>query len=314
LKTYTELEIDHIVPQTATSGALKALKEEFGLPGDYDIHAVTNLAPICGKCNIDKTSEDFSYALAFLTRLKKARKVAPKVSKGVTSFQKSHKVGAALLLASEADLENSDERETFLQGAPAVVQKLAESGESVDIYTSREVSVSVQDQDVIVGMRLNEEGRSAVRIIEDVAGADLSEELAAALEELFDRVEGSVAGSFEVHDEGMGAPSVGDVTLEFPSVVIRKITYTATPPAELYFELVGDFEGTATASIARSDLYEGDLEDVQGDASFVCGFTIFASWEPTGPAGKLNLSQVWLDEVDVDTAFDGRSSMWWDKR
>lgn len=313
LKAYTELEIDHIVPQAASPEVLKGLKKDFGLSDDYDIHAVTNLAPICGKCNTDKTSEDFTYALAFLTKLKKARKLATKVSKGVASFTKSQKVGAALLLASEADLENDDERETFLEGAPAVVQKLAETGETVDIYTSREVSVSVQDQDVAVGLRLNEEGRSAARIIEDVVGADMSEALVAALEELFDKVEGSVAGSFEIHDEGMGAPSVGGVTIEFPSVVLRKITYTAGPPVELYFELEGDFEGTATASVARSDLYEGDLEEVQGDASFACTFTIFASWDSSDAPGELNLTQVWLDEVDVDTAFDGRSSMWWNK-
>lgn len=112
----------------------------------------------------------------------------------------------------------------------------------------------------------------------------------------------------------MGAPAVGGVLIDWPTVVVTKASYEAAQGAEFFFVLEGTFEGVASASVSRSDLYDGDLEDVQGDASFDCRFTISQSWDPTMPQGQMSLDQVWLDDIDVETALDGRPSAWWDNK
>jgi hypothetical protein len=120
-KDYLELQIDHILPQDSTDEERARLKREFKLPADYDIHAVYNLAPICGDCNGLKGGADLTDIPAVASKLKLARSLAPTVTKRVQTFGRASKLGEALLLAAEVDLTKKDTRATFEEGAPDVV-------------------------------------------------------------------------------------------------------------------------------------------------------------------------------------------------
>src|SRR5882762_6248935 len=48
---YSEMEVEHIVPKYLQGDELSQTLALHGLPPDYDLDALENLAPSCGKCN-----------------------------------------------------------------------------------------------------------------------------------------------------------------------------------------------------------------------------------------------------------------------
>ena len=70
-----------------------------------------------------------------LSALRKASTLAPRVTHQVVAFGNPSKLAGALLEAAVADLSNTGTRETFEQGAPAVVQRLAELGKAKPTFS-----------------------------------------------------------------------------------------------------------------------------------------------------------------------------------
>lgn len=314
-KDYSALEIDHILPQDSDDAERARLKQTFGLPDDYDVHAVYNLAPICGDCNKDKGSEDLTHLPVVFSRLKKARQNAKTVSSRVSSFKKSSELGGALLIAAEANLGDADNRATFEEGAPAVVQRLAELGEEkADFLVFRPAEVETEEGTHLVRLALNERGRRAVAVLEDVAGGSLEEALSVPVADLLYRIANAAGGAFLSHDDGLGAPDIGPVSVEWPVIAIDRAVLNAVPPAHLEFEFAGEFEATADGWVARSSADGGELEYVQGDASVSGRFVFDLSWDPADPVGEFHFDQVWLDldTFTADTWLDGRPSIVWD--
>jgi 5-methylcytosine-specific restriction endonuclease McrA len=179
-KDFLDLQIDHILPKTSGEGERLRLKQMFGLPDDYDVHAPYNLAPICGECNRTKSNDDLTETGLVLPTLRKASRLAPRATRQVVAFGNPSKLAGALLEAAVADLSNTGTRETFEQFAPAVVQRLAELGEGkTDFFVFRTEEVEVGDELQRIGLRLNERGRGAVVVLDSVAGGRLEEALSA---------------------------------------------------------------------------------------------------------------------------------------
>lgn len=161
-------------------------------------------------------------------------------------------------------------------------------------------------------MSLNERGRAAVGVLEQVAGGVLEDVLAAPIEDLFRQAEDAIANALRDHDDGLGAPDVGSISIDWPTLSIGAVRYGAIAPAQIEFEFESAFEGLASGSVARDGADGDGLEDVQGDATFSCRFKFGLVWEPSGGAGNFDFDQVWLDDFDADTLVDGRSShVWW---
>lgn len=309
-KDYNQLEIDHILPKDSSTAEQERLRDALDVPLDYDVHAVHNLAPICSPCNKLKSNEDLTQKPLVLSLLNKARKFAPKVVKGVQSFGLESELGEALLVAAEVDLTDSRIKATFEEGAFAIVQRLAELGEGkVDYDVHREVTVQVFDVDHHFIVSLNEEGRAAHRVLQKIAGHTLAEALSEPMRDLFRQTALHVEGALRDHDDGLGAPDVGGVDIEWPEIAVDRLTWDGADPGELQFEFEGSFEGSATGSVAR-DASDGDgLEHVQGDATFTCRYKFDLVWED----GRLYFDQVWLEDFEADTVVDGRGpQVWWD--
>lgn len=306
-KDYLSLEIDHIVPQSLSPSRLGALCKALKLPEPYDIHAVYNLAPICTACNKLKSGQDLAEVPIVLSLLNRARKLAPEVAKRTRSFDQATRLGEALLLASEVDLTDGVTRATFEEGAPAIVQRLAELGHEKAGYVVRtalvlEAREAVQE----ISLTLDEGGRAAVRVLEELAGRTLVEAMAEPITDLLDRVDEAIANAFRAHDGGLGAPDVGSVSVQWPQLTIRALRFRAEGPDNVNFVVEGAYEGIASASIARSSTDGGELEDVQGDAPFSCRFSFEIVWEPSDGPGNLYFDQVWLEGFEADTLVDGR--------
>lgn len=313
-KKYLELQIDHIVPQKGSNDERERLHKAFLLDTDYDVNDVGNLAPICGPCNQAKTNADLTQYGVVITHLKKARRLASKVRTAHREFSAASDLSGALVRAAHADLDDPELRAAFEVAAPAVVQRLSELGPGkADYLTHREVTVEARDEQHSFFLSLDEQGRAAVSVVEHITGADLDQVLTDPIEDLFRQAEEATADAFREHDEGMGAPDVGSVSIDWPTIALDVVRYSASGPGQIEFEFGGSFEGLATGSIAR-DAADGDgLEDVQGDATFSCRFKFDLVWELTGEEGSFLFDQVWLEDFDPETLLDGKSShVWWD--
>lgn len=311
-KDFLDLQIDHILPQTSGEGECLRLTQMFGLPGDYDMHEPYNLAPICGACNRMKSNDDLTENGLVLSTLRKASRLAPKVTRQVVAFGNPSKLAGALLEAAVADLSDTGTRETFEQGAPAVVQRLAELGEGkADFFVFRTEEVEVGDELQRIGLRLNERGRGAVVVLDSVAGGRLEEALSAPLSDLLNHVASAAKHEFE-HSESMGVPDVDAVSISWSEITIDRIEFESTPPAQLEFEFAGKFEATGWTTIARDRPLGGELEHVQGDATVGGRFTFGLSWTPNNPVGQFEFDEVLLEDWQADLSVEGGSYLHWD--
>lgn len=310
-KDYLDLEIDHILPQVSSPEEKAELSQTLGVASDYDVHAVYNLAPICPDCNGSKSGMDLTTTGLVITKLKKARDLAPRVNDGVQRFGRASELGEALLIVAEADLQDAQIQATFAEGAPSIVQRLLELGEDLaDYLTHREVAVEIAEADHIISITLNRHGRAAVGVFEDIAGGDLDQALITPLEDVYFQMAEAIADAFRYHDETSGA-DVGSVSITWPTLSIETMTYTAAPPSQLWFGFDGSFEGLADAGVVRSTADGSELEDVQGDAEFTCHFAFSLEWEPSDAPGHFTFSEAALDEVHIEATVDGKRSTEW---
>jgi 5-methylcytosine-specific restriction endonuclease McrA len=301
-KKYLELQIDHIVPLLGTDAEQKRLQEAFELESDYDVHAVANLAPICSPCDRRKSNTDLRRSPVVLTHLERARQHAPAV---VTRFHAlaataTGDLGGALLLAANADLADADIRAAFEVGAPAIVQRLSELGDGkADHLVHRDVVVEARDERHSFSISLDEHGRAALAMLQDVAGGELEEALREPIIDLFHQVGKALAAEYRAEDDRVGEAEVGSVQVDWSTLVVQKMACTATPPAQLVFEFEGAFDGLASASVSWPSVEGSELEDAQANVTFSCRFQFDLSWEPSDPAGSFFFDRVWLDDLEA---------------
>jgi hypothetical protein len=299
-KKYLELQIDHIVPSQGNDAEQERLREAFGLDSDYDVHAVANLAPICTPCDRRKSNADMTRSAVVLTYLEKARRHAPAVVQRFRALAAAGDLGGALLLAANADLADADVRAAFEVGAPAIVQRLAELGDGrADHLVHRDVVVEGRDERHSFSMSLDERGRAALAMLQDVAGGELEEALREPIIDLFHQVGKALAAVYRAEDDRVGEVEVGSVEVDRPTLVVQKMACTATPPAQLLFEFEGAFDGLAAASVSRPGVEGSEPEDAQANATFSCRFQFDLSWEPSDPPGSFFFDRVWLEDLEA---------------
>ena len=306
-KKHLDLRIDHIVPHRDSDAEQERLREAFELDSDYDVHAVENLAPICTPCTHRKSNADLTRYPVVLTGLKKARQHAPTVVKRFRALTPTATatatptigLGGALLLAVNADLADPEIRAAFEVGAPAVVQRLSELGDGkADHRVHRDVLVEGRAEHHSVSISLDEPGRAALTMLQDVAGGELEEALKEPIIDLFHQVGRALATEYVAGDLE-GEPEAGSVEVDWPTVVVEKMSCTATPPAQLLFGFEGAFDGLASPSVSRPGVNASGLEYAQGKALFSCRFQFELWWEPSDRAGSFFFDRVWLEDFEA---------------
>ncbi|GIH05839.1 hypothetical protein Rhe02_39060 [Rhizocola hellebori] len=311
-KDYASLEIDHILPQASNARERIRLRQAFGLPDDYDVHALYNLAPICGPCNKAKGAMDLTTVPVVINRLRKARRLAKGISKNVRRFPDQSALGGALLVAAQVDLDDPASRAVFEEGAPAVVQRLSELGTGkVDFHVFRRVEVEVREATHVFSLRLNEEARTAVAILERVGGGTLESALCMPLSDLLSCIAKAAESALEHHDDGMGAPDVESGEVELSNLVIDAVSYDGTTPGVMELGFAGEFEAWVIGTAARSSANGDELEYLQAEATATGRFSFSLVREPDDPIGEFVCDSVWLDEFAADTWMDGRRSAPW---
>lgn len=105
---FVDIQIDHIIAHTVGPVDLRNLIALHGLAEDFDVHAPANLAPICGRCNREKSDRQFPGTVVTV-KLARARDKRDQVVSRVLSFSSNNKGWAStvvldLQLTSAADV------------------------------------------------------------------------------------------------------------------------------------------------------------------------------------------------------------------
>jgi hypothetical protein len=89
-KIYHDIQLDHIIAHTVSRNALDKLITQHGLPSDFDVHSAANLAPICGRCNREKSDGTFTGTL-LSGKLEKASSKSGAVERAVRRFSDANR-------------------------------------------------------------------------------------------------------------------------------------------------------------------------------------------------------------------------------
>lgn len=311
-KDFNDIDIDHIIPRTATSERLQWWKTQLSLPDEFDVHDPGNLAPICRKCNgpARKGGKDQSDKPIVLNELQKARELRSKVIRDVQDFAKPSKTAEALLRANEADLSNPGARQMFETYAPAVVQKLALLGEDKADFTSvKTVAVEVdaehREPELKVGIFLRARERRAAAILEDVCGGMIEDMVLEPVIDLFHQIHEKVQHDFEnvrrnseEIDYPMEPIAAGPPVSTFMRINVNSLDFHRAG-SSFEFTFGGEFEANLSASLAQYSSDGSELLELQGDAFVEGRYSFVAIWN-ISEGGDIDAGDCWIESWDCD--------------
>jgi hypothetical protein len=273
IKDVLEIEIDHIVPQGLSDEELAAQLVDLGLPADYNIHDLLNLAPICGPCNkpSGKGGRPLKRAPRILSELDQAEIRKPRICKRFQSFRNNRSLAKHAVALASANLDDEKARDIFVDAVPGLVQRLAQVAAETIVYTTtREIPVRVGQDSLAVEVRLDERGRVALVVLEELCGAYPQEVLDQPMESLLEKIAETAESALRSHLGPEFDGQVGELSPAHLLVHVEEFDFKRAGDA-VTFRLVGGFDAIYTASVV--DGATGDLESGQGDVALEGTFT-----------------------------------------
>jgi hypothetical protein len=306
-KDFNDIQIDHIIPRHTSPERLAELVLQYGLPGDFDIDAPGNLAPICSVCNGPRVKGMKEYRARLLEQdqLDRALALQPQVAEQVTSFGRPGKIAEHLLRASEADLSHPGSRRAFEEHAPAVVQKLALlDAAKVDFTSFSTAAVEVgEGTGLEVGISLGRRGRVAAAFLTDICGCSVANVLTGPVAELLGKIRANTQSAFERANVRGGGPTVsGPPEIGYIRIDVGHVGYIRSWPG-VKFSFEGGFEADLSASLVQDGSDGIGLREIQGDAQVYGMFSFEATWNPSGDHGDMDISgcliEWWKDDIQL---------------
>ncbi|MEU3093143.1 HNH endonuclease [Streptomyces massasporeus] len=308
-KDFTDTQIDHLIPQSFSAAELRVAKKQYNLTSSFDLHSPENLAPICSKCNRDKSNQTFEGAGVMLLALSKAAKLRSDVIAACKRFGSGTQLSKHLLRSIAADLAQTKTREAFETYAPAIVQKLALLGEGkADFVTYHEVILDEMHSDDFhdifipdVGLSLLARGRTAMSILQDVCGCQMGDLLQPRVHDLIELLQNRVRHDFESITEPTRI-NAGPAEIFRLQVTIETIDYQRYEPV-LEFTFQGKFDAYLVASLVQDSLNGDGIQDRQGEVAVTGTFSFTADWSFSAQQGSLDIGECtieeWSSQVDV---------------
>ncbi|WP_394361402.1 HNH endonuclease [Amycolatopsis sp. SB7-3] len=266
---FMHAEIDHIIPHTITEAEQKRLLIEHGRPDDhgtFDLHAASNLAPICRQCNNKKSSLILTGVLAVSIALTNASRRRHSVEQYVRSFNSSNKVSRALITMSTADFSDINSKKALNETWPSVAHTL--SINAPELLTQYSTMHEIQNPDEHspprVQVVLNEAGRRTRVILEDVYGMDFDGTLIDATTALqrgiIERLQEDIAA--DLRKEGHFYPDIGDPE---GRLLIEVSSFSFEHPDD--FTIQGTFEADMSAGVLVHSQNDSGTNLLQGDTA-----------------------------------------------
>lgn len=301
-KDFTDTQIDHLVPQSSSAAELRDARAMYNLTSSFDLHGPENLAPICSKCNREKSNQAFQGAGAILLALGKAAKMRPDVISACKKFGSGTRLSDHLLRSIAADLAQTEAREAFETYAPGIVQKLALLDEGkADYVTYHEVILADMYPDDFhdvfipeVGLSLRARGRTAMSILQDVCGCQMKDLLEPRVHDLVEILQNQAHYGFESITEPSRTNS-GPAQISHLQVTIETIDYHRFEPF-LEFTFQGSFDAYLMASLVQDTLDGDGSQDRQGEAAVTGTFSFTADWSISAQRGAIDISDCTIEE------------------
>lgn len=272
-KAFYEVEIDHVIAKTTTIAGLRELIDFHTLPADFHLHRPANLAPICGRCNKDKSNRNLK-ARSITYLLDDAGNHVPEVIRLVREHVTARKVAKGLTTAVRADLRDPKTRTEFLHHAPAVVQTLAVlDADKVDGYL---VDRSFEIDDVIVPLSLNSRGRTAEAIIASLCGGNLSEAAAAGVAQVLSEVTDKV--TYQFHRKGSEDADWRPNETEHLTISLDFVDFSRRGNV-LQVAFTGSLAAEFVSSAVQSNDWGDGLVDLAAWGVEDCTFTLALRWD-----------------------------------
>ena len=276
---FADAQIDHIIPHTIDSVALKELLKncltDEGRAQGFELHAPHNLAPICTTCNGKKSATTYLGAGQVMMYLDLARKKQPTVEKRIESFKRANSVTKAKLAVSIADLSDVNSREALFELGPLVINRLRSVAPEILTAPSNynypgDPYGDAQDGVLVT---LDEPSRREKIILEDVHDVDFDDAITASVRAVKSEIEGHLQHVIErdQFDKGYGDAVVDEVS----GRILVKITSVAYESIDEIFEIRDDFDadGSAEVNIA-SVIADSGTEWVQAYADATGTFSV----------------------------------------
>jgi hypothetical protein len=131
--TFRGTEVEHLIPKSLKGEALEEALTMHGLPDDYDLEAIPNLAPSCRGCNSDKSKRIPPNVPAIVLLLEKSKELQPAIEKRAAGLASKKNVDYALgiiLATVEAAEVDTDARARLQDAMDVLAPVLAEMGAS----------------------------------------------------------------------------------------------------------------------------------------------------------------------------------------
>ncbi|MFD4184137.1 HNH endonuclease, partial [Rhodococcus sp. NPDC058514] len=291
--TFVGTEIDHILPKTLPEIELESFKAKHLTParaGAFDLNVAHNLAPICRKCNSDKSDTNFAGVPALAMWLNKAHEKQPAVEKFVIDLRSASGVRQAMgkLLGADFTPVNSKKclaelgpalMDRFRSEAPAVLEAPSTHDYRGQYRGSAGDEPCFADGPLLSSVILDERSRRAKVVLEDVFGWDFDRALDVVVDAAAPEIRNLLAEKIgsKLFKAGHEDADVGSVD-GFMSFVIVEMRFDVHDRS---FLVRGSFEADGSAEAAVID-YQNDSGTVWGqwDADLTEGSFEVTLWEP----------------------------------
>ncbi|NKV31957.1 hypothetical protein GS921_19695 [Rhodococcus hoagii] len=298
--TFAGAEIDHILPRTLSETDLEKIKAKHLTParaGAFDLHRPHNLAPICGKCNSDKSDTSFVDVEALTLWLNAAHEKLSAVEKLVIGYRSAAGIQQAMGKLLAADFSSQTSRECLARLGPALIDRFRSEDPSVleglSTYDYRgecsdygwEEPRAFTDGPLIGPVILDEGSRRAKVVIEDVFGWDFDQALDVAVHATERAIRSDQSGQIagKVCRAGHEEPDVGLVEGRV-AIVISEVRFDADAGTVI---VRGSYDADGSAEVAVADFQNdsGTRWD-QWDADRTEGEFEVPLWEPDDEVGQ----------------------------
>lgn len=276
-KAFDDIEIDHVVPQTRLDEA----RERFGLPNDFDLHGLGNLAPICHGCNSKRKGNELHGEGVTLSWLKKAAARAAKVRTAHAAITSRNATTESMVKIAQAPNDAETNRALEALGS-AVVSRIAMVGPhlATDFITTTVIEVPYPAADPMdVPVIIDAASRETAMFLEKLIGWTYVDQLPDVLMHTVDEIEDliTVAIGSEAGDFMPGAASRHSVHMEIVSLSTDVQSSAGGPRIEVQIE--GTYAADHTASWFGPD-DQGESVDKTVYAETVIAFTALlgADW------------------------------------
>lgn len=125
--SFDAMEIEHLVPKSLAEAGLAATLAHYGLPLEFDLNSLPNLAPSCGPCNRGKGSRPVGNAPVIRRLLDDAERRAPVIEQAAAALREDKKVARALAIVRGAAAGGNERARVELAAAADQVYKSYEA-------------------------------------------------------------------------------------------------------------------------------------------------------------------------------------------